>query len=178
MNTDMVGMRDYSGIAELCKIYRNADAESRKKIAETAAKLFYVQKTPVSYSIAKNRPKPRAYRISVIPGFLVMGLLLVFTAYAFWIILINPALLMVSNGSSEMIRIAVTAICGMFIICTGLVWFMIRKITIPWMLLAIGAGVLCVDPRALTDFMGFAVLALIAVLQIIGVKHKRPGIAK
>jgi len=142
MNTDMVGMRDYSGIAELCKIYRNADAEGRERIAETAAKLFYIRETPESYSIAKNRSKSRAYRISVVPGFLVMGLLLVFTACAFWVILINPALFMVSNSSTETVRIVVTAICGMFVICTGLVWFMIRKISIPWMLLAIGAGIL------------------------------------
>jgi len=180
---ELMDMRDYSRIARLCKIYRDMDTEGREEIVAAAAKLFYVQETSenryaslkVSYGIAKNYPKYRAYRINGIPGFLALGLLLVFTAYAFWVTVIGPALFIPSITLLVMVRIIVTALCGMFIICTGLVWFIIRKITIPWMLLAIGAGVLCVDPGTLTDLIGFAIIAVIVAVQVI--QRKRDNTA-
>ena len=61
----------------------------------------------------------------------------------------------------------------MFCIGTGLVRFMWRKFTVPLLLLAIGAGILCVDPGLLTDLIGFALIAMIIAVQVIQRKREK-----
>ena len=65
----------------------------------------------------------------------------------------------------------------MFIIGTGIFRCIFEKLRIPWMILAICAGILCVDPAALTDLMGLAILALIIAVQVTQWKRERTILA-
>ena len=124
-----------------------------------------------------NREPPRKFQLNGVPGFIMTGLLLLFSACFFWVALINPALLMLGETPLIMLRIIITALLGMFIIGTGLVRFLLRKFTVLWMLLAVVAGVLCVDPAVLTDLIGLALIALIVAVQVIQGKRDRAAVA-
>lgn len=65
----------------------------------------------------------------------------------------------------------------MFIIGAGFLRFLLGKFTVLWMLLAIGAGVLCVDPAVLTDLIGFAIICLIIAVQVINRKREKAAVA-
>ncbi|MCL2065940.1 MAG: hypothetical protein FWG99_00550 [Treponema sp.] len=163
-------------IAELQEIYHKMDWEGRKKMVSAASELLNVQKTlegmelmsnsdtqiPAEKGTVEIKPKTR-----VLVRCLVIGLLLLFTAIVFWVTLINPALLMLGSTPLVMLRIIITAICGMVCIGSGLVWFMLRKFTVLSMFLAIGAGVLCAEPGVITDLIGISIVILIFTVQII-----------
>jgi len=158
-----------SQIIELRQIYRQMDAAGKKVMIKAAAQLFASQKTLMQ--------KSRTSRFNDIPGYFITGILLLFSAFFFWITLINPALLMLGDTPLIMLRIIVTALFGMFIIGTGFVWFVKRRLPVPLMLLAIGAGILCVDPGLLTDLIGFALIALIAAVMVIRWKREKVAVA-
>ena len=166
-------MREDSEVTKLCKIYREMDTEGKEKIVAAAIELFSVQKTLETHQMSSQ-----ASRFTGIPGYLVTVFLLLSAACIFWVTLINPALLTDGITPLLMVRIIITALCGIIIIGAGFVWFIWRKLRIPWMLLAIGAGILCADPRALTDFMGIIILVLIVVAQVISMKRGKTVIVR
>ena len=173
-------MREDSEIAKLCKIYREMDAEGQEVMVAAAVKLFSVQKTSEPQQVSPKLTLPRmsgsfaqSLRFAGIPGYLITAFLLLLAAVVFWVTLINPALHLAGITPLLMARIVITAFCGMVIIGAGLVRFIWRKFTIPWMLLAIGAGILCVEPGALTDLFGIAIFVLIIAIQILGIRREK-----
>ena len=129
-------MDNNSQVAELKDVYNQMDMEGKKMMVTSAAQLFSIQQNVTC--------KSRASRFNGIPGYFMMGFLLIFAAHFFWVTLISPALFMIGITPLVMVRIIITASIGMFCIGMGLFRFMFWKLSIPWMLLAIGAGVLCV----------------------------------
>ena len=157
-------------IMELREIYREMDADGKKMMATAASELFTIQKTFGQKPQAPNRSTSRLSRVS---GYLVMGLVLILFACFFWITLLNPALLMLGEAPLIMLRIILTALFGMFIIGTGILRFILRKIKILWLLLAIGAGALCVDPSVLTDLIGISLITMIVAVQVFQWKREK-----
>ena len=160
-------MNKNSDLNELREIYSEMDEEGKEKMVAAAAELLGVQ-TNLSGTLNTAKATPRR----LVSGYLLSGLFLLFIAYIFWITLINPALLMIDTTPLTMIWIIVTAICGIFFIGVGLVSFILRKLSVPWVIFAIGAGILCLDPRAFTDFIGIIFAVLIITTQII---HGKQG---
>jgi len=173
-------MRNDCEVAMLCQIYREMDTEGKEKMVAAATQLYNVQRILenqqvseyLSCSNTKIDPKPQTFRFNG-TGYIITGVLLLFSAVLFWITLINPALLMLGDTPLIMLRIIITALLGMFIIGTGFLRFLLGKFTILWMLLAIGAGILCVDPAVLTDLIGLAIIALIVAVQVIQGKREK-----
>ena len=87
-------------------------------------------------------------------------------AIAFWLILVKPALLMIGPDPLLMLRIIASALCGLFCMGAGIVLFMLKKIKLIWMLLAVFAGILCIDPLILTDLIGVIFIAMIFAVQL------------
>ena len=182
-------------VTELQEIYREMDTEGRKKMVTAAEELLNVQKTlgNMQFAVrddtltlaqkedeerkAKFDRRQELLRFTGIAGYIVTGLLLIFAACFFWITLINPALLIIGITPLGMLRIIITALCGMCCIGLGFHWFMLRKFTIPWMLLAIGAGILCVEPSVITDLIGIIIVVLIVTIQVIHSKRDKAMLA-
>ena len=166
-------------VVELRNIYREMDIEGKKMMTTTAAQLFTIQKSlenkelPAKDAIQGFTQKSRTSRFNGVPGYLLMGFLLLFAAHFFWVTLISPALLMVEITPLVMMRIIITASIGMLCIGLGLFRFMLWKLTVPLLLLVIGAGILCVDPGLLTDLIGFALIVLFVAVQVIQGKRER-----
>ena len=159
-------MAKHTEFVKLLGIYREMDAEGRKKMLAAATSLLNTQKTLFDLD-SKKHHSPH------ISGYLVTGGLLLMAACVFWITLINPALLTAEISPMVMLRVIATALLGMLCLGTGLIQFILRKLKIPWVLLAVCAGILCVDPRVLTDFMGlFLIILIICVRIIIGKQEK------
>jgi len=165
-------------VVELQEIYREMDPEGKKKIVTAAVNLLDTQKTLSSRdSPLSDETHQKTHGIAGILRLLISGLLLLFAAYAFWVTLVNPALLKTGITPLVMLRVITTALCGMLCLGTGLIWFILRKLTVLWMLLAVGAGILCVEPGVLTDFLGFALIVLIIAVQFLQGKQNRTAAA-
>jgi len=77
-----------------------------------------------------------------------------------------------------MVRIIVTALLGSFCLGSGLVGFLQRWLKAPLFFLLIIAGIACIDPKILTDFIGFFFIALIAAALVVQKKRQRVIFAK
>ena len=166
-------------IMKLKEIYREMDAEGKKMMVSAATDLFTIQKTFGQNPQTPDRSTPNRSisRLNRVPGYLVMGLLLILFACFFWLTLLNPALLMIGDTPLIMLRIILTALFGMFIIGTGILRFILRKIKIPWMLLAIGAGTLFVEPSILTDLIGIILITMIVAVHVFQWKREKVEVA-
>jgi hypothetical protein len=169
-------------LTELQNIYNEMDAESRKEMVTAAAKLLEVQKTLES-TPAKNVLQKTVFNRNLqklhtkhILGYLAIGILLIISTYIFWVALINPALLMTGINPLEMVRIILTALAGLFLVGSGLVDFILRRIKTPWRLLIITAGFACTEPSALTDLIGISLIVLIISVEVIQWKREKTAI--
>ena len=158
-----------SDVNELQEIYCQMNAEGKKRMMAAATELLGVQT-----NLSKTLNTSNAYTVRRrIFGYLLTGLFLLVVSYVFWITLINPALRMIDASPFTMIWIMATALCGIFFIGTGLVRYFSRKLALIWAIFAIGAGILCLDPRALTDFIGIIFAVLIISMQIVQRKQEK-----
>jgi len=60
----------------------------------------------------------------------------------------------------------------MFGLAAGIEGFMLKKVPVPLRLVAVIGGLMAIDPGYLTDIIGFVLIGLVFVVQIIGVKQK------
>ena len=178
-------------VAALQEIYREMDADGRKRMLSAAGRLYSAQnilreKPRASEALTKQEAdeitgnferESRAGGFSGIAAYIVAGILLVFTASVFWIALINPALLEAGITPPVMVRIVITALIGMFCLGSGFVGFMFRRLSAPWRVLIIIAGLGCMDPGVLTDFIGYAIIALTVAVQVKKMKRERTAMA-
>ena len=163
-------------VNELREIYQEMNTEGKKKMAAAAIELLSVQKTLENTVIVSQEKRKRQF--TLIPGLVITGPLLLLASYIFWITLINPALFNIDISTMIMVRIFATALFGMFCIGAGFLRFILQKLTISWLLFAIGAGILCVDPRLLTDLIGITFAILIISMQVIQRKQEKTAMTE
>ena len=77
----------------------------------------------------------------------------------------SPSMLLLDAHVTDVIRIVVTSIIGMVGIASGMEGFMKRHM--PWWqrLLAVGSGLMLIDPAPLTDIVGLAIIVVVIFLQ-------------
>jgi hypothetical protein len=164
-------------LTELQTIYNEMNTEGKKEMVTAAEKLLEVQKTlENTHTQNKNTAffrSPFKHRLRNIAGYFAAGILLIISTYIFWVALISPALLIAGISSLEMVRIILTALTGLFLVGSGLVDFILRKIRTPWRLLIIAAGFACTEPGVLTDLIGISLIVLIVSVEAVQWKREK-----
>ena len=108
----------------------------------------------------------------------VTGTRLALTAFIVpYIFVFSPALLMIDTTPVRIVWLIITSLIGMVSLATGLEGFMLRRMSPLWRILAIAAGLMCIDPGLLTDAIGLIILAVIVTVQVIGKKGMAIGTA-
>lgn len=88
----------------------------------------------------------------------------------------SPELLMIETNWYQVLWIIISAFTGMIAIGAGVVGHWYRKIFWYERILAIGAGLLLIHPGGITDIIGFAIFAVLIVLQFIFKDHNTPKV--
>jgi TRAP transporter 4TM/12TM fusion protein len=89
-----------------------------------------------------------------------------------YIFVFNPTMLWVGASPLNVIQIIITSFIGMFGLAAGIEGFMLKKVPVPLRLAAIVGGLMAIDPGYVTDIIGFVLIALVFVLQVVGVKRE------
>ena len=82
-----------------------------------------------------------------------------------YIFALNPAMLMVDTTAWEVVLICITSLIGMFAVAAGIEGWFLHKM--PWWqrLIAAAGGLLLIYPGVITDVIGIALVAIIALIQ-------------
>jgi TRAP transporter 4TM/12TM fusion protein len=89
-----------------------------------------------------------------------------------YIFVFNPTMLWVGASPLNVIQIIITSFIGMFGLAAGIEGFMLKKVPVPLRLAAIVGGLMAIDPGYVTDIIGFILIGLVLVVQVIGVKQE------
>ena len=171
------GIQD-TKVIELQEIYREMDTEGKETMIKAVDKLLYIQKDFKDKKIkAQNQEQLRKRRFMSIVSYIVSGIVLVFIIGFFWETLLNPALLKIGITPLVMVRIIITALIGIFCLGSGIVGFLQKWIKIPWTFFLIVAGIGCIDPRIITDFIGIFFIALIITVLVVQKKREKAPVA-
>jgi len=86
----------------------------------------------------------------------------------------SPHMLLVIGDPTvfDIIQIVITSLIGIFSISAGMVGFMQHKAPIWQRILLVGGGLLLVSPDTITDIIGFAIVALMVVVQYVLTRKK------
>ena len=90
-----------------------------------------------------------------------------------YIFALNPSLLMIDASVLDIILNSATSILGIFGIAAGLEGFIIRKVGALNRVWCIIGGLLMLIPGLVTDLIGFVLLALVVVIQLIENKREK-----
>jgi TRAP transporter 4TM/12TM fusion protein len=89
-----------------------------------------------------------------------------------YIFVFNPTMLWVGASPLNVIQIIITSFIGMFGLAAGIEGFMLKKVPVPLRLAAVVGGLMAIDPGYVTDIIGFVLIALVFVLQVVGVRRE------
>jgi len=89
-----------------------------------------------------------------------------------YIFVFNPTMLWVGASPLNVIQIIITSFIGMLGLAAGIEGFMLKKVPVPLRIAAVIGGLMAIDPGYVTDIIGFVLIGLVFVLQMIGVKQK------
>ena len=89
-----------------------------------------------------------------------------------YMFVLNPTMLLIDASFGQIVQFTVTSLIGMFAIAGGMEGFMKKKLPTWQRILAVGAGLLMIEPRISTDLIGIILIAIIVVLQY-GIKIGR-----
>ncbi|MDR0589692.1 MAG: TRAP transporter permease [Spirochaetaceae bacterium] len=89
-----------------------------------------------------------------------------------YIFVFSPSMLFIDTTPLEVVRIVVTSCFGMLGLAVGLEGYMLRKVNLPERIIAIGGGLLLIEPGLRSDLIGLILIIAVAVLQIAGRKIK------
>jgi TRAP transporter 4TM/12TM fusion protein len=89
-----------------------------------------------------------------------------------YIFVFNPTMLWVGASPLNVIQIIITSFIGMFGLASGIEGFMLKKVSVPLRFVAVIGGLMAIDPGYVTDIIGFVLIGLVFVVQVIGVKQK------
>ena len=142
-------------VLELQNIYKEMDAEGKETMISAIDRLLHIQRA------FRNPRESQKRRLKDITLYIVSGIINVCIICFFWEFLIRPVLLNIGIAPLTMVRIIVTALIGIFCLGSGFFAFSQRWLKAPLFLLLIIAGMACLDPEILTDFIGFFFIALI-----------------
>jgi TRAP transporter 4TM/12TM fusion protein len=90
-----------------------------------------------------------------------------------YIFVYSPAMLFINTTPVEVIRIILTSLIGMIGIATGLEGYMFKHMPLWERLMGIAGGLMLIIPEPLTDVLGFGLIGVMVVLQILGRKKAR-----
>ena len=90
-----------------------------------------------------------------------------------YIFAFNPKMLFIDANALDVVLIIVTSLIGIIAISAGLERFFLRKLEIYEVIPLLVGGLLMIYPGTVTDIIGVALVAVVAVLQI--VIKKKPG---
>ena len=82
-----------------------------------------------------------------------------------YIFCLNPQMLLIDATPLKIILIIITSLLGIFGIAAGLNGYLLKKIPAVSRVILIISGILMMDPRTTTDIIGFALLAVIVLVQ-------------
>jgi TRAP transporter 4TM/12TM fusion protein len=88
-----------------------------------------------------------------------------------YIIVFNPAILLIDTGPLQVIQIIITSCVGMFGLSAGIEGYMFKKVPTFERLMAIIGGLTLIYPGLITDIVGFVLIIAVVVLQIIGKRN-------
>lgn len=88
-----------------------------------------------------------------------------------YIFALNPAMLLIDTGVGEVILIAITSIIGIFGVSSSLEGYLLCNM--PWYqrIMNLAGGLLLIYPGIESDMIGFALVAIVVILQIIAKKR-------
>ena len=84
-----------------------------------------------------------------------------------YVFALNPAMLFIDTTAGEVILIVLTSLIGMFGVASGLEGYMLRNASWWERLLSIVGGLLLIYPGLVTDLIGFGLVGLVAVIQLL-----------
>lgn len=114
-------------------------------------------------AIAQSNPMKTAFTATK----LAIGAFIVPYVFA-----LNPVMLLVDvEGPIQIVIIVITSLLGIFGVAAGLEGYIIERMNWVQRILALGAGLLLIDPNLMTDVIGIFVIAVIIVWQIIQKKQ-------
>ena len=90
-----------------------------------------------------------------------------------YVFALNPAMLFIDTNASEVILIVITSLIGMYGVASGLEGFMFRNASWWERLLSIAGGLLLIYPGLVTDIIGFALVGLVVIIQILEKRHDK-----
>ena len=90
-----------------------------------------------------------------------------------YVFALNPAMLFIDTTASEVILIVITSLIGMFGVASGLEGYMLRNASWWERLLSVAGGLLLIYPGLVTDMIGFGLVGLVAVIQLLEKRHDK-----
>ena len=84
-----------------------------------------------------------------------------------YIFVLNPAMMFINTSVAEVILLVVTSFVGMFAVSAGLQGYFIRRMKWYERIVCLAGGLLLIYPGLLTDGIGLALVAGVAVLQFL-----------
>ena len=94
-----------------------------------------------------------------------------------YVFALNPAMLFIDTSAGEVILICITSLVGMFGVAAGLEGYMIRNASWWERLLCIAGGLLLIYPGIVTDMIGFALVALVLLVEYLANRHDHKVLA-
>ena len=94
-----------------------------------------------------------------------------------YVFALNPAMLFIDTTPGAVILIVITSLIGMFGVASGLEGYMIRNASWWERLLSIAGGLLLIYPGLVTDAIGFGLVGLVMVIQILEKRHDKKATA-
>ena len=90
-----------------------------------------------------------------------------------YIFIFSPAMLLIETTPLKVIQIVITSFVGMLSLAAGNEGFLLHKVKLPWRLAAVVGGLLLIDPGLIGDLIGFGLIAIVLLVQII--ERKQAG---
>jgi TRAP transporter 4TM/12TM fusion protein len=97
-----------------------------------------------------------------------------------FIIVLSPAILLgyYESTAFEIIKIIISSLIGMASLAVGVQGYMLKRVSAPFRLIAVAAGILMLYPGITSDLIGAALVALVIIPQALAVKKdKAAGLA-
>ena len=84
-----------------------------------------------------------------------------------YIFALNPAMLFIDTSAGEVILICITSIIGIFGVSSALEGFLLHHMKWYERILSVAGGLLLIYPGIVTDSIGFALVAIVVIIQIL-----------
>ena len=94
-----------------------------------------------------------------------------------YVFALNPAMLFIDTTAGEVILIVITSLIGIFGVSSGLEGYMLRSAAWWERLMAVAGGLLLIYPGLVTDLVGFGLVGLVLVIQILEIRRDKKAIA-